>query len=174
MAIAGDEGRCRPGILAHQRHHHGLHMSSVNEAQTEEDLVKPILLTLGHTFEVQPALDTPGTPTKPDYVFYQDRDALLANEGKKRTEDLLTGRAFTTGDAKYWDRPLDVSLKGASHVFSNKNSSPQIEFSMRYSGVTWGILINGRFGRLYHKDSTRRLEHYRYALGFASHDHRTF
>ncbi len=136
------------------------YVPSDNEAQTEEDLVKPILHALGHTFEVQPTLDTPGTPTKPDYVFYQDQVALVANKGKKLTEEILDGRAFAIGDAKHWDRPLDVSLKGASHVFSNKNPASQIEFYMRYSGVTWGILTNGRRWHLYHKDSAKRLDRY--------------
>lgn len=31
---------------------------SENEAQTEEDLVRPVLRALGHDFEVQPALTT--------------------------------------------------------------------------------------------------------------------
>jgi hypothetical protein len=42
---------------------------STNEAQTERDLVRPVLEALGHTFEVQAALRTPKGTKKPDYLF---------------------------------------------------------------------------------------------------------
>ena len=46
---------------------------STNEAQTEEELVRPVLRLLGHgrSFEVQPALTTPEGTKRPDYVFYK-------------------------------------------------------------------------------------------------------
>ncbi len=78
---------------------------SSNEAQTERDLVSPILTLLGHTFEVQAPLATPDGTTVPDYVFYRDRAELLANRGNVLTDDLLRSKAFAVGDAKYWDRP---------------------------------------------------------------------
>ncbi len=46
------------------------------EAQTEERCVKPVLRALGHVFEVQPSLATPGRAQTPDYVFYRDEEAL--------------------------------------------------------------------------------------------------
>jgi hypothetical protein len=45
------------------------YVPSDNEAQTEEDLIRPVLSALGHTFEVQPALRTPDGTKKPDYVL---------------------------------------------------------------------------------------------------------
>ena len=59
---------------------------SDKEAQLEDDLVKPVLRQLGHTFEVQPSLETPDGTKAPDYVFYRDQAALLANRGKKLNE----------------------------------------------------------------------------------------
>ncbi len=41
------------------------HVPSGNEAQTESDLVRPVLRALGHDFEVQPALDTPDGTKRP-------------------------------------------------------------------------------------------------------------
>lgn len=95
---------------------------SENEAQTEEGLVKPVLRVLGHDFEVQPALATPDGTKRPDYVFYRDATSLDANKNRTLNEDLLRGSAFAVGDAKYWDRSLDVSLKGggAKDPFTNK------------------------------------------------------
>ena len=132
---------------------------SANEAQTESGLIKPILDVLGHTVEVQASLTAPGTAKKPDYVFYYDQAALEANKGKKLTEDVLAGRAYAVGDAKYWDRPLDISKVSEDHL-TNVNPASQIEFYIRYSGVSWGILTNGRLWRLYHKDSAKHLDRY--------------
>ena len=95
---------------------------SQNEAQTEEGLVKPVLRVLGHDFEVQPALATPDGTKRPDYVFYRDTTSLDANKNRTLDEDLLRGNAFAVGDAKYWERSLDNSLKGgkARDPFTNK------------------------------------------------------
>ena len=99
------------------------------EAQTEDDWIKPVLRLLGHTFEVQPSLETPDGTKTPDYVFYRDQAALLENKGRKLNEMLLQSRALAVGDAKYWDRPLDISLKRAGgDPFTNKNPSYQIAF----------------------------------------------
>src|SRR5919198_1332199 len=46
---------------------------SQNEAQTEKDLVRPVLEALGHAFEVQASLKTPDGTKKPDYVFYRNQ-----------------------------------------------------------------------------------------------------
>lgn len=75
---------------------------SANEAQTEEDLVRPVLRLLGHDFEVQPALTTPEGTKRPDYVLYRDATSLAANKDRPLTDGLLNGRAFAVGDAKFW------------------------------------------------------------------------
>jgi hypothetical protein len=134
---------------------------SDKEAQLEEDFVKPVLRLLGHTFEVQPSLETPDGTKTPDYVFYRDQASLVNNKKQKLTDTLLEGRAFAVGDAKYWDRPLDVSLKRAGgDPFTNKNPSYQISFYMQHSGLAWGILTNGRLWRLYHKDTAHKLDRF--------------
>jgi hypothetical protein len=134
---------------------------SANEAQTEKDLVRPVLEALGHTFEVQAALATPKGTKKPDYVFYRDQSGLAANRGKVLNDGLLVNTAFAIGDAKYWDRPLDVSVKLATRDAEiNKIASDQIAFYMLHSGVAWGILTNGRKWRLYHKDTAQKLDRF--------------
>ena len=133
---------------------------SPNEAQTEDGLIKPVLAALGHAFEVQAALQTPDGTKKPDYVFYRDQAALVANKGKTLSESLLVPGAIAVGDAKAWERPLDVAIKTSKDPFTNKNPSYQIDFYMRHSGLAWGILTNGRLWRLYHKDTSRQLNRF--------------
>ncbi|MBV9691904.1 MAG: N-6 DNA methylase [Ktedonobacteraceae bacterium] len=130
------------------------------EAQVEDDLIKPILRVLGHTFEVQASLATPDGTKQPDYIFYRDQDALRANKGLKLTDKLVQA-AFAVGDAKYWECPLDIPVKKkTSDPFTNKNPSYQIAFYMQHSGLEWGILTNGRQWRLYHAQTAHKLDHY--------------
>jgi len=97
---------------------------SENEAQVEEELVRPVLRLLGHTFEVQPALATPEGTKRPDYVLYGDARSVAANKDKMLTDELLSGHAFAVADAKYWERPLDLSLKSRTRdAFSNDKDS---------------------------------------------------
>jgi very-short-patch-repair endonuclease len=132
-----------------------------NEAQTEDDLVKPVLRALGHTFEIQANLATPDGTKKPDYVFYANQAAQDANKSVKVLDEAaLAGKAFAIGDAKYWDRPLDVNLKTAGDPFSNKNPAYQIAFYIQHSGLQWGILTNGRKWRLYHRDTAYKQDRF--------------
>ncbi len=64
---------------------------SGNEAQVEEELVRPVLRLLDHTFEVQPALKTPEGTKRPDYVLYGDARSLAANKDRTLTDELLKG-----------------------------------------------------------------------------------
>jgi len=132
-----------------------------NEAQTEDDWIKPVLRTIGHTFEVQAWLKTSDGAKRPDYFFYRDNAALIANKNKIVDADDLQHGAFAVGDAKSWDRPLDKAIRGGSKggdPFNNKNPSFQIFFYMLHSGLPWGILTNGRQWRLYHSRTAHKLE----------------
>jgi hypothetical protein len=79
--LAHDAGQALAAIAAIVR----AYVPSDNEAQTEEELIRPVFRALGHTFEVQAALKTPDGAKKPGYVFYRDLAALNAN--KNRTLD---------------------------------------------------------------------------------------
>jgi hypothetical protein len=131
---------------------------STNEAQTERDLVRPVLEALGHSFEVQAALRTPKGTRKPDYVFYRNTEALTANKGRVLSDSDL-GAAFAIGDAKYWERKLDVSGRGDGEEI-NRVPADQIAFYMRHSGVEWGILTNGRLWRIYHRETVEKQDRY--------------
>ena len=132
---------------------------SANERQTEDNLICPILQALGHIFEVQAPLKTPFGTKVPDYVFYRDREAQVAHKDQVLTEAVASEGAYAIGDAKYWNRPLDVSLRtSGADLESNKNPSYQIALYMQHSGVEWGILTNGKLWRLYHRDTAYKME----------------
>lgn len=134
---------------------------SDNERQTEENLVMPVLKLLGHTFEVQASLQTSDGAKKPDYIFYESADAVNAHKKQTLTDALPCEGGIAVGDAKYWNRPLDIAVRQKTgDALSNKNPSYQIFFYMLHSGVTWGILTNGKQWRLYHRDTAHKLDHF--------------
>jgi hypothetical protein len=105
--------------------------ASENEAQLEEELMRPILRLLGHTFEVQPALANPDGTKFPDYVLYKNADAVAANKGKILTDELLNGSPFAVADAKYWGRPLDASLKHVFYLVVNGAKAKNIQDALK-------------------------------------------
>lgn len=131
---------------------------SSNEAQTERDLVRPVLEALGHTFEVQAALRTPKGTKQPDYIFYRDEAALHTNKDKTLSDADLR-HALALGEVKFWERKLDVSLAGVDEDLA-RVPADQLAFYMRHAGVAWGILTNGRRWRLYHKDTVEQQDRY--------------
>ena len=134
---------------------------SDNERQTEDNLVVPVLKLLGHKFEVQASLKTSEGTKTPDYIFYRDAAAVSANKKRILTDALPSEGGIAVGDAKYWERPLDIAVKqSTTDALSNKNPSYQIYFYMLHSGVTWGILTNGKQWRLYHKDTAHKLDYF--------------
>ena len=131
--------------------------SRLNEAQTEEQFIRPVLRVLGHAFEVQPVLRTAQGTKQPDYAFFADTETLHLARPQLNT-DAFFNTATAIGDAKAWGRNLDRRLDGPGDAFSNSNPNYQIDFYIRTSGVTWGILTNGKQWRLYHRDTSYRLD----------------
>ena len=67
--------------------------------------------------------------------------------------------ATAIGDAKAWARNLDKKLDTpGGDPFSNSNPNYQIDFYIRTSGLTWGILTSGKLWRLYHRDTSYKLD----------------
>ncbi len=137
------------------------YVPSENERQTEEGLVMPVLKLLGHDFELVPSLKTPEGVYTPDYVFYKDAIARDANKDQILCDTLPQQGGIGVGDAKYWGRPLDIAIKqGRGDALSNKNPSFQIYYYILHSGVSWGILTNGKKWRLYHRETAHKLDHF--------------
>ena len=51
-----------------------------NEAQTERNLIQPILDLLGHTYLVQGSIQAPGGAKQPDYLFFRTDDEIALIE----------------------------------------------------------------------------------------------
>lgn len=130
---------------------------NLNEAQTEDRFIRPILEILGHVFEVQPRLDTSQGVRRPDYVFFPGQTALMGAYPEINTNAFFK-TATAIGDAKAWGRNLDKKLTVPGDPFSNSNPNYQIDFYLRETELTWGILTNGKLWRLYHRDTSYKLD----------------
>ena len=128
-----------------------------NEAQTEREFIQPLLEQLGHVFEVQPTLQTSQGTKRPDYAFFPSVDIHHAAQSDINTNQFFA-TALAVGDAKKWSRNLDQKTQGRGDPFTNQNPNYQIDFYLRSADKDWGILTNGRQWRLYHRQTSYRLD----------------
>ena len=118
-----------------------------------------MLRLLGHHFTVQVSIQVQGGSKTPDYILCPDeasRQSIQTLDRVAAEADLRP--AFAVADAKAWDRPLDRALPSAGVKTLHENPSLQIDTYLRYSGLAWGVLTNGRLWRLYHKDTSKKLD----------------
>ena len=133
--------------------------SNLLEAQTEGNFIRPVLELLGHHFAVQPTLRTSQGVKRPDYVFFPNSDAFEFSQSRINTRSFFK-TAVAIGDAKAWSRDLDRKYKSGSDAFTNMNPSFQIDFYLRETDRVWGILTNGRQWRLFHRNTSYRLDQF--------------
>ena len=129
----------------------------LNEPQTEEQFIRPLLRKLGHVFEVQPSLQTSQGTKRPDYAFFASGHIHDAAQPHINTNQFFN-TALAVGDAKKWSRNLDRKTQDGGDSFNNQNPNYQIDFYLRGADKDWGILTNGRQWRLYHRQTSYRLD----------------
>ena len=132
-------------------------VENLNEPQTEEQFIRPVLKCLGHVFEVQPILPTSLGAKQPDYAFFADQESLDIAHPQVNTHAFFH-TAVAVGDAKAWKKDLDKKTVGGGDPFSNANPNYQIDFYIRTSELRWGILTSGKLWRLYHRDTSYKLD----------------
>ena len=125
---------------------------SPNEAQTEQDLIWPVLAHLGWTDTLpQQTLSMSGRADVPDGLLFGSpeakADAVALSDPWRRYG---LGRALL--EAKRWDCPLD--RRGDTPGETIPPSTQMLRYMRRAEIVTegklrWGILTNGRHWRLY-------------------------
>lgn len=130
---------------------------SPNEAQTEDDLVYPLLETIGWIDrDVQPNASVKARLDVPDALLYPDTDAKALAGGLDPWARFQHGLCIV--EAKRWGRPLDREERGRK----GEEGTPSSQI-MRYlrrveertrGKLRWGILTNGRLWRLYFHGAT--------------------
>ena len=125
------------------------------EADLEHNWIRPVLDRLGHYYGVQESVHQ--DPLKPDYAFFADKEALDEAYSHKKGSDDFYKNAVAVGDAKAWNVALDKSRQGKV-LREAANPSLQIDNYLRATPPKWAILTNGRLWRLYHEDTSFKLD----------------
>jgi hypothetical protein len=127
-------------------------LSSLNEAQTEEEFIKPALEILGFSYIPQIITKGKGRAERPDYALFADPAQKSAAYSEQNNESVFYRQVVAIAEAKYWERPLSkVSSNDQRDIYKNTNPSFQIASYLIGTGVNWGILTNGREWRLYYR-----------------------
>ena len=147
-----------------------------NEAETERDVIYPVLSTLGWTdISVQPNLSPKGRKQVPDALLLADDKAKA-----KAVAEPEQWKRFQYGlavlEAKRWDRSLDRASKGDEGVPATQILQYLSRIDVQTSGqLRLGILTNGQVWRLYWQGALSVAEDFfeidlAKALGIPGHD----
>ena len=125
--------------------------SQPNEAQTEDDLIWPVLAALGWTEALrQQNLTTAGREDVPDGLLFEDA-AAKARANASAHEWQRYGHGLAVVESKRWARPLD---RAGRRDEATAPSTQILRYLRRIDDLTrgqlrWGVLTNGCRWRLY-------------------------
>ncbi|MGD0006116.1 MAG: winged helix-turn-helix domain-containing protein, partial [Anaerolineaceae bacterium] len=138
-----------------------------NEAQTEDELIKPILSLVGWSYIVQPKARRGGEVRRPDYALFADEAAKTVAQPFQGQDEAFYGRALAIAEAKHWGRPLSQRDKSGRATWkAESNPSYQMVNYLVGTRTPWGILTNGQTWRLYSREvSSTASEFYEIDLG---------
>lgn len=135
-------------------------LADMNEAQTEDEFVKPVLDLLGYgdSYIVQASTKLGKQTSRPDYALFPDQ--ATKDKAYTKIKDNDYTQCIGIADAKYWERELDLAKSSERDTFTNLNPSFQIAGYLTGTKQNWGILTNGRLWRLYSTKSHLPLGNY--------------
>ena len=145
--------------------------SELNEAQTEDEIVKPILNALGFTDAWLPQVNIgkKGREDVPDYLVFADAERKADALTRSEADRPRLGLAVV--EAKRWLRELDRRDEAGNTSANLKPrdfgapSSQMLRYLSRIDvtsdrAVKWGMLTNGAVWRLYWQDARSRSEEF--------------
>lgn len=129
---------------------------ALDEAQLEDQWVRPIFEQLGLHYSVQVKIRYQATGyRKPDYGLTYTVEQARALTGQIYSPDELRAAGLiAVADAKKWGVNLDQAAP------NQRNPSQQIDEYLRYSELPWGVLTDGRFWRLYERETSKNNVYY--------------
>jgi hypothetical protein len=134
-------------------------VTTAKEPQTREYLIDPVLRILGHIYEPEPSLPTDHSVKAPDYALFTDRNSMSRAVSQRGSIDYFR-HAVAIAEAKRYGRPLDRKSREGADPFDNNNPNFQVDYYLRTTGLHWGILTDGRYWRLYNRDTSFKLNNY--------------
>ncbi len=141
--------------------------AALNEAQTEDEYIVPVLEALGweRNFARQQTANARGRDDVPDFLLFPDsnaKDAALAIPARQQDRRYRHGIAIL--EAKRWGRPLDRG-ENSDVMDPGTPSSQMLRYLSRVEvasdrAIKWGMLSNGKVWRLYWQDARSRAEEF--------------
>ncbi len=138
--------------------------TTLNEAQTEDEVILPVLSALGWTDTIRQANTShAGRHDIPDFLLFASSDAKRNARAERRDERRYRHGALIV-EAKRWGRPLDRG-DNSNPLDAGTPSSQMLRYLSRVEvvsdgAVQWGILSNGRIWRLYWQRARSRSEEF--------------
>jgi len=124
--------------------------NSWNEAQTEEEFIRPVLDALDWHYIPQVSHAKSGKRHVPDYALFPNEATKKKAYPLQESPNEFYPLALAICDAKYWGRSLDAgSPDDKRDTLTNANPSFQIINYLVGTDRSWGILTNGQVWRLY-------------------------
>ena len=117
-----------------------------------------MLEQLGHVFEVQPTLQTPQGAKRPDYAFFGIGGCLRGGAASHQYEPVLPIPPSLLATPRRGPATWISRVEGTGDPFNNQNPNYQIDFYLRCADKDWGILTNGKQWRLYHCQTSYRMD----------------
>src|SRR4030043_922632 len=129
---------------------------AINEDQLRKHFLNKVLDYLGWVVDVNAPVPAGEWSKRPDYAFFLNNETLkTAQKGKK---DGYFKKVTCIAEAKRLGRPLDKKLKTEADPFEVQNPPLQISRYLWLTGAKWGILTDGKYWRLYERETSKRLD----------------
>lgn len=138
--------------------------TGLNEAQTEDEIILPVLKALGWTEHLRQAnASRTGRSDVPDFLLFASPDAKR-NALAIRQDDRRYRHGALIVEAKRWRRALDRG-DATDHLDPGTPSSQMLRYLSRAEvasdrAVQWGVLTNGSIWRLYWQSARSRSEEF--------------
>ena len=139
--------------------------ATLNEAQTESEIITPVLVELGWDGDFLPQVNLSGKRREdvPDWLLFADSAKKAAALAESK-DDRRYRHGLVILEAKRWLRPLD---RGDISEATDPDapSSQMLRYLSRADlvsdrAVKWGMLTNGNMWRLYWQDARSRSEEF--------------
>jgi hypothetical protein len=140
--------------------------STLNEAQTESELIEPVLALLGWEHLPQINLSLAGREDVPDFLLFADA-AAKTRALAETADDRRARHGIALLEAKRWLRVLDRSEAQPDATRKPRDFGAPSSQMLRYlsradvmsdRAIKWGMLTNGAVWRLYWQDARSRAE----------------
>ena len=96
-----------------------------NEAQTEDEFVKPVLAALGWSYIPQVKNSRSGRVNRPDYALFADEATKNASYPHQGNDDAFYTRALAIAEAKYWGTTAEPQgLQRPRHLEDRQQPQP--------------------------------------------------